>query len=347
MGHPRIRDVATLAGVAPSTVSVVLNEVEGARVGDETRRRIHAAAETLGYTPNAHARSLRTSSQRTIALVNDEIAVLPYAVGLVQGMQEACWREGVRLVILTTGVDRDREREALEYAAGQRHTGIVLASTYHYAWDIPTVPGLVLLNTEPATAGSTVPHVVPDDVGSGRLAAEELVDLGHRRIGLLAVEATLEGELRRRGFIEALSSAGVELDDDLIDTSVGHDATADGGLLAARRLLDVYPRPTAISCFNDRMAMGVYQAAAERGLRIPEDLSVVGHDNLEPIADSLHPSLTTVDQSHVEMGETAVDIALDPNHPAWSAPDHRVEIPAELVRRFSATPVDTGARMQT
>ncbi len=347
MQHPRIRDVAGLAGVAPSTVSVVLNEVEGARVADDTRRRIREAAEVLGYVPNAIARGLRTGVQRTVALVNDEVTLLPYAAGLVQGLQEACWRLDATLVILTTGTDPAREREALEYASGQRHTGIVLASNYHADRAVPAVPGtVVLLNREPE-GRPELPHVVPDDAGSARVAAGELLALGHERIGLLTVADTLEGNLRREGFVAELGEAGSPDPTAYVDASPAHDATAHGGWVAGGRLLDRLVPPTAIVCFNDRMAMGVYRAAAERGLRVPEDLSVVGHDNLEPLAESLHPSLTTVEQPHVQMGELAAEIALDPSHPARRDGAHRVQVAGALIERFSAAVAPSGARMRT
>lgn len=347
MSHPRIRDVAALAGVAPSTVSVVLNAVEGARVADDTRRRIHEAAEILGYTPNAMARGLRTGAQRSVALVNDELTLLPYAVGLVQGLQEACWRLDATLVILTTGTDEVREREALEYAVGQRHTGIVLAGMYHLTRPVPAVTGgLVMLNYEPED-GSPVPHVVPDDAGSARIATQQLLDLGHLRIGLLAVADTLEGELRRDGFVATLRDAGLGDPTAYVDSSPSHDATAHGGWLAAGRLLDLPVPPTAVVCFNDRMAMGVYRAAAERGLVIPDDLSVVGHDNLEPLAESLNPPLTTVEQPHVQMGELAAEIALDPGHPAHSQGANRVMVAGGLIERFSAAAAPLGVPMRT
>lgn len=345
--HPTMRDVATLAGVSPSTVSVVLNNVEGARVADETRRRIHEAVEILGYRPNPVARRLRSGAQRSIVLVNDELTLLPYAVGLIQGVQQACWRLDASLLVVTAGTDPAREREALDHAVAQRPTAIVLASIYHHLRSVPALPGrLVLLNSEPQDGSPDVPHVVPDEAGSVQVAVRQLIDLGHERIALLTVADTLEGNLRREAFVAELSRAGVADPEAFLDVSPAHDATAHGGWLAGGRLLDLPEAPTAIVCFNDRMAMGVYRAASERGLSIPHDLSVVGHDNLEPLPDSLHPSLTTVEQPHVEMGELAAEIALDPEHPAWTKGSGRRLVAADLVERFSAA-APVGARMST
>ncbi|GMA21060.1 LacI family DNA-binding transcriptional regulator [Arsenicicoccus piscis] len=356
MRAPTIRDVAAMAGVAASTVSVVLNEVPGARVSTDTRRRIHEAAAVLGYTANPHARSLRSASSRSsVALINDRIAYEPYGGDLIRGAQEACQRLGATLLVLSTTGDPQREQEALDYARAQRYTAVVLASLTHVERELPTSVGsgrgrrglnLVLANARPSgdsadsASGPHIPYVVPDERSAGRAAATELLAAGHRQIGALMVGPCLPGVERLAGFAEALAHAGLSLDPELVVTLDEMEATAHGGYAVASRLLDRpgHSRPTALFCFNDRMAMGAYRAAAERGLRIPDDLSVVGYDNLEPIADSLYPGLTTIALPYCEIGEQAVEIALDREHPAHTPGSSAVVLDCPLVCRESVAP---------
>ncbi len=348
MRPPRIRDVAALAGVAPSTVSVVLNDVAESRISDDTRRRVHEAADLLGYTPNAAARSLRTAPERALALVAvDGLGHLPYGLGLVQGLQEACSERGVHLLTLTTGTDRSRESEALRFAAGAQVVGTVLASVYHVRRQVPKLRNLLCLNIEPDEERDGLTAIVPDERAAGRLVAEELLALGHRRVALLSLTRTLEVSQRRDAFLETLLAAGISRSEIVVDRSPNHDGTAFGGWVAAGRVLDLPDRPTAIACFNDRMAMGVYRAAAKRGLRIPEDLTVIGHDDLEPVAESLHPSLTTVAQPYSEMAELAASILLDDPGTApggGATPGGTTALAGELVRRFSAAAPAAPAR---
>jgi LacI family transcriptional regulator len=152
---------------------------------------------------------------------------------------------------------------------------------------------------------ASVPSVVPDEVGGGRTATEELIRHGHTRIGLLNnVDDIPATRGRLAGYRAALDDAGLAFDQRLV---VNGRSETEGGLQAARKLLSATDRPTALFCFNDRMAMGAYHAAAELGLRIPEDLSVVGFDNQELIAEGLRPVLTTVALPHYEMGAWAVE----------------------------------------
>lgn len=331
MSVARIRDVAALAGVAPSTVSVVLNGKATARVSGDTRRRIHEAAEQLGYTPNVAARRLRTTPERAIAVVaEDDLSALPYGLGLLDGLYRACWEQGVRVLLLPTGAEPSRIRDALDHAAGQQVSGTILASMYHRLIEPPRAHHLVLLNLQPLQPDSSTRAVVPDEHQLAALVADELCSLGHERVGLVTIAPSLEAETRLAGFRAAWERQGRAADDLLVHVSADFAATTAGGLDGALALLDRPDRPTALACFNDRMAMGAYEAARRLGLRIPEDLTVIGHDNLEPIAESLHPALTTVAPPHQEMAEKAVELALA----ADGAPE-TLSLPGDLVRRQS------------
>jgi LacI family transcriptional regulator len=327
--RPTIKDVAQRAGVSPSTVSVVLNDVDGARVAAETRRRVMAAAEQLGYAADPTARALRTQKTRTIGFVSDAIATTPYAGQMVQGAQDAAWQHGVLMLLLNTDGDREHEREAIRTLVHRRVDGIVYATWFHRVIEPPQVPEgmpLVLLDARPAEP--TVPWVVPDERAGAAAAVQELLAHGHRRIGFVhdAEDVPAAGE-RLRAYRETLEAHGIPFDAELI---AREEASAAGGRRALPRLLDLATPPTGVFCFNDRMAMGVYQAAGARA-RIPEELSVVGFDDQPEIAEALLPGLTTVALPHRDMGVWAVERLLAAGDDA--ALEMRMACP--LIRRQS------------
>ena len=339
--RPTIRDVAENAGVSPSTVSVVLNGVNGARVAEETRRRVTESARRLGYSADPTARALRTQRSQTIGFVSDAIATTPYAGRIVLGAQEAAWRKGMLMLLLNTGGDAEHEREAIGALVQRRVDGIVYATWFHRVVEPPRVPGsvpLVLLDARPSEP--TVSYVVPDEKAGAAAAVTELFEAGHRRIGFAQDEDDIPatGE-RLRGYRETLEAHGIAFDERLV---VRERPAQVGGRRALPRMLDQPDPPTAVFCFNDRMAMGVYQAAAGRGLRIPEDLSVVGFDDQQEISAAVLPALTTVALPHYEMGAWAVEAI-------FRGPDEgpvEMRMPCPLIRRASVGPPPAGDGVQ-
>lgn len=334
--RPSIRDVAREAGVSITTVSRALNDVEGARLPDDTRRRVRETAERLGYAPNKLARGLRTQRSHMLGLISDHIATTPHAGRLILGAQEAAMRRGWALTLINTGADPAVEARGIEALHQQQVDGVLYATMYHRIVEVPaTLRGLPLVLADARTAGDGPPAVVPDEVRGGYDATRELLEHGHRLVGLALnnddVPAT-HGRLR--GYRQALEEAGITYDPELV---VPQESETTGGYLACRRLLERTPRPTAIFCYNDRMAMGAYRAAAELGLRIPADVSVVGFDNQEYIADGLYPGLTTLQLPHYEMGAWAVDRLMELiGDPARNPGDVPVRtLPCPLVRRSS------------
>jgi len=338
MPRTRIKDVAASAGVSVSTVSLVLNDVPGARVSQETRERVLAAARRLGYATNAIARSLRTQRTRTIGFISDVIATTPYAGRMIQGAQDAAWRAGHLLFLVNTGGDATLESHTVAALRAHQVDGIVYATMYHRELEVPAglAQGpLVLLDARPVNRSA--PFVVPDEEGGARAAVTELTDHGHRRIGF-ATDADPVPAARGRlaGYRCALRAAGLPEDPALVVTE---DSDTAGGHRAVGRLLDLPDPPTAVFCFNDRMAMGAYRAVRERGLSVPGDVSVVGFDDQELIAAALSPGLTTVALPHYGMGEWAVEtllalVAAD----GAAAADRHVLMPCPLVRRDSVGP---------
>lgn len=335
-----IKDVALSAGVSVTTVSHVLNDVPGKRISDETRARVRQAADELNYRANGMARGLRLQRSNILALVSDHIATTPHAGEIMLGAQEAASKRGWLVMLVNSGGDRETERAEIRALQQRQVDGFLYATMFHQVVDVPAELGDSAVTLLDARCDDPrIPSVAPDEVQGGEAATQLLVDRGHRLIGLISnVDDIPATEGRLEGYRRALGRAGIDPDDDLVVRDLSE---ASGGYRAGLALLDRTPRPTAIFCFNDRMAMGLYQAAAERGLRIPEDLSVVGFDNQELIADGLRPGLTTVALPHYEMGAWAVETLIrrieDPE-----TPSEQVLLRCPVVERGSVAPPAAG-----
>jgi LacI family transcriptional regulator, galactose operon repressor len=303
--RPRLADVARLAGVSTSTASFVINDVEHARVADETRARIWAAVEELGYRPNANARGLRTRRTETIGFVTDEIATSPFAGEKIHGAQDAAWAAGHLLLIANTEARPELERAAIETMLDRQVDGLIIAAMSTKQVDDPrhgaALP-CVLLDCFMADASVTA--VLPDEERGGREAGEILLEAGHRRIAFInGPHDNYASEARLRGFRAALERHGVDLDPELLRWGTGRP---DGGYEHALRLLALPKPPSAIFCWNDRTAFGAFDAIKELGLRIPQDVSVLGYDD-QDLAAYTHPALSTMALPQYEMGRWACE----------------------------------------
>ena len=241
-------------------------------------------ADDLGYTPNPLARGLRMNRTQTIGVVSDSIFTTPFANRMVEGAQKAAWEAGYLLLMLETGGNAEYEARVLATLEQRQVDGLLLGGMYHRAITLPQAAlrrPTVALDYEPTQSG--VPSYVPAEYEGARTAVQHLLDLGHRRIAHIT-EAPSDGlarQLRMDGWRDALRSAGC-LDESLLYLPVAHKGSglmSPLGERAGRALLSRPDRPTAIFAFNDRVAAGVFRAAAELGLRIPDDLSVVGFDD--------------------------------------------------------------------
>ena len=336
---PSQKDVARLAGVSRTTVSYVLNGTDS-NISHQTQARVLAAAEGLRYRPHGLARGLRRSATDTFGFISDEIATSPVAGAMIQGAQDAAWKGGTVLLMVNTGRDPEIEARALDIMLERRVDALIFATMRHRVidppeqlWEVPSV----LLHARDSDA--SLPSVVPDEVGAAMTAVQTLLKHGHQRIGFInTMEPVPAATERLEGYRLALVNHGIAFDPSLV-ASCTNGFPADGEE-ATPQLLDLPQPPTAIFCFNDRIAMGAYRAIGRRGLRIPDDISVIGFDNQDQIAGWLDPALTTMQLPHYEMGCWAVEylmssIAVPPE--ADRQPQQR-RLPCPLVERMSVGP---------
>lgn len=299
-GRARLSDVAAAAGVSPTTVSHALS---GARtVNVATRERILSVARDLGYVPDRVASGLRRRRTGVVALIGDNIAETPFAGRIIEGARRAGLENDVLLMVAESGGDPEVEGHLVALFRAQRVDGLLLARMYHQGVPRPAMPDdlpVVLVDAAPEPDW-LVDAVVPNETQIAALACERLTRAGHRDIAYVGTtDESRAAHGRLLGVRLALNNAGIGLSDRRLAFCT---SDALGGRRAAGELLEQNDRPTAIICFNDQIAMGVMQAAARRGISVPAGLSVVGIDDLHPIADALDPGLTTVALPHAEMG---------------------------------------------
>jgi LacI family transcriptional regulator len=308
-GRPRVSDVAAAAGVSPTTVSHALS---GARaVNAETKERILAVARELGYVPDRVASGLRRRRTGVVGLIGDDLAATPFAGRIIEGARRAGLERDVLLMVAESGGDAAAESDLVSRFLAQRVDGLLIARMYHQRVDRPVVPDdvpVVLVDAAPEP-GWQVDAVVPDEAQIATLACERLTREGHREIAYVGTtDESRAARGRLIGVRSALGDAGIALDDGRLEFCT---SDAAGGREAGGRLLDQSRPPTAIICFNDQIAMGVMQAAARRAIPVPAGLSVVGIDDLHPVADALDPGLTTVALPHDEIGRWGMTRLLD------------------------------------
>lgn len=298
-----IQDVARTAGVSVSTVSRVLNSKMD--VASETQKRILAVIDDLGYTTNLAARSMRSQRKNLVGLIMPDIAY-PFAIEVMKGVNRAIAESEFDLLVYTTGDVRKSGREFHE----QKYVSLLTNSISDGVILVAPVAGefntdAPIVSVDPVLSNPNYPAVHATNYHGAVEAMDYLLGLGHRRIGFISGREELESSSRRlKGYREALEKADLPIDDALIAAG---DYTTETGISGARQLLALDNPPTAIFASNDQMAMGVFQVAEELGLRIPNDLSVIGFDN---IPEAKYMGLTTVDQFISEMGYVATQMLI-------------------------------------
>ena len=296
------KDVADLAGVSRAAVSLVLNGRAEGNVSAAKEAAIRAAAAELDYTPNSVARSLQAQRTRTLGVVTDAIATTAFGGRILSGATMVAAAAGYVLLVIDTRAGDDLETSAWASLRARQVDGLLFAAMGLRPYAPPPMmqelPS-VLVNCFDPREG--VASVACDEVQGGRTAARALLDHGHRDVAMLAGTGDVIATHRRvQGFTEELDAVGI----DVRVIPAGWEIR--DGYSAAAAVLDGAHRPTGIVCANDRAAVGVVLAAAELGLSVPRDLSVVGYDDDENVAPVMVPPLTTVALPHSAMGREAV-----------------------------------------
>ena len=299
---PNISDVAKRARVSRTTVSRVLNH--GSDVSEETRRRVLEAIEALKYRPSALARSLIKQKTDTLGVILSDITD-PFFSRIIQGVEDVAHKFGYGIVYASMRWDAQLKHNYVRFLSSGRVDGLLIMG--HVVGNEDYVRTLVeegfpTVLVEHWIEGLVANFISIDNQGGGYLATRHLLDLGHRRIAHLAGHRNARVAAERlQGYRAALAEAGVPFDDRLV---VYCDFTTESALAAARDLLRLDPRPTAVFAANDLMAYGAVHAAREAELDVPRDLAVVGFDNIE-LASLVSPPLTTVSQPRYEIGSVA------------------------------------------
>ena len=332
-GRPTMTDVARIAGVSQSSVSLVLNRMTGSRISAETQQRVLDAARQIGYELPAIRRDASLATDRnTIAYLVDEISTSPHPVINLDGARDFAFSQDF---LVAAHVTRSNpELEAATIAAIRRDksvVGVIYSTIFTRRVtlpkgldDIPTV----LLNcySEPRRHVA----ILPGEVAGGFAATAHLTELGHKRIGFINGEPWMDASVDRlKGYRQALATADIAFDERLVRDGdwlplTGYHHTFD--------LMRSGNPPTAILCGNDLMALGAMEAASELGLAVPDDLSIMGYDDQE-LARYTHPPLSTLVLPNYEMGQRAAEILLDIAVTGKSIKPMTIKIDGPLVRR--------------
>lgn len=332
--RPTQADVARVANVSQTTVSLVLNNEAAPSVPAETRQRVLDAIVQIGYVPDRMARSLRTRKTYTIAGVIPDITN-PFYPAFERGIQDVAESRDYDLITYNTDGRADKEQKLLRWLQQGRVDGVIAVLFHLRAPDLVPILDMNiavvrLLAAQPNLGELPIDNLFLDNRAAACAAVGYLIECGHTRIGMIA-GALGPREARVQGYRQALEQHGLPIDETLIRDG---DFTETTGYSRAKELLALHPRPTAVFAANDLMALGAMVSMREAGLRVPEDVAVVGFDNI-PAARLAYPTLTTVAQHPEQMGQRAAEMLLERIN--GQAPPHarREEMPFELIIRES------------
>jgi LacI family transcriptional regulator len=309
--RPTMTDVARLADVSQTSVSLVLNQIADAGIAENTRERVMAIARDIGYELPGGRRIQRQASDRSvIAYLVDEISTSPHPVYSLDGARDAGWDAGILVAAHVTRSNPELEAATIDIIKSDPNVvGIVYSTIFtRKVSPPPSLNGIptVLLNCY--TPDHRFHAIIPGEVAGAFTATEYLVKNGHRRIGFINGESWTDAAVDRlKGFRQALATADIAFDQSLYRNG---DWLPLRGYQLSLELLALPNPPTALFCANDLMALGALEAAAELGLRVPEDVSIMGYDDQE-LARYSHPPLSTLVLPNYEMGRRATDLLID------------------------------------
>jgi LacI family transcriptional regulator len=331
-----LRDVARVAGVHPATVSRALNEETRALVNKETARRVLEAAETLGYRPNPIARGLKTNRSYTIGVLIPDLTN-PLFPPILRGIEDRLETDGYTPLIANTDNDPERELHDMQAMRARQVDGIIAATARrdHRLHDALIDAGIELVLVNRRQEELPVSSATADDRIGMRLAVAHLISLGHTRIAHLAGPLDYSTGLDRHdSFHETMRAAGLEPDPALV--LVAEAFTESEGARLCGQLLTAGHEVTAVAAANDLLALGCYDVFAERGVRCPEEISVVGFNDM-PFAARFQPPLTTIHIPHYEIGKAAAHLMLERLQDG-DVPPRDIRLEPHLVVRGSTGP---------
>ncbi len=331
-----IKDIAEVAGVSHTTVSRALRS--NPRISAETIERIQQIAEELGYVPNTVARGLKTSQSRVLGVIVRRI-VDPFFSEVLQGIEDVLHEAEYSLFLTTSHRDPTREKEIMQVMGERRVDGVIVSSTQIQPEQIRQmdrfkVP-LVLINNQ-AIDEPDIHSVYHDDIDGSQKVTQHLIGLGHTRTAFLGnARGGKTNAERIDGYRITLQQAGLSFNPDCL--VVGPNGQPDGGAEGMAQILNLSPRPTAVVCYNDLMAIGAIQAVQRAGLHVPDDISITGFDDIE-LAAYVSPPLTTFHQPKYELGREAASMmlrVLADRETAVSAPPEVIRLRGKLIVRHS------------
>jgi LacI family transcriptional regulator len=337
-GAVTLRDVARVAGVHPATVSRALNEETRALVNEETARRVLKAAEELDYRPNPIARGLKTNRSYTIGVLIPDLTN-PLFPPILRGIEDRLETDGYTPLVANTDNDPERELLDLQTMRARQVDGIIAATARrdHQLHDALLEAGLELVLVNRRQEQLPVSSATADDRMGMRLSVEHLVSLGHTRIAHLSGPLDYSTGLdRHESFLETMRACGLEPDPELV--LVAEAFTESEGARLCGQLMDAGHRFTAVAAANDLLALGCYDVFAERGVRCPEEVSVIGFNDM-PFAARFQPPLTTIHIPHYEIGKAAGELMLERLQDGGSPP-REIRLEPSLTVRESTAPAN-------
>ena len=304
-----IREVAERAGVSTGTVSKVLNRPQ--TVPAHTRQRVQHVIDELGYIRNASAHQLRAGSSRTIGLLIQDIAN-PFFTEVARGVEQAASAAGSIVILCNTELSPEREQQYLRTLEEQRVQGVLIFPTQADITHLERLRqrGTAVVVLDRPSSQVDLNWMVADDLRGGEMAAGHLFDLGHKQVVVIGGPQTIHQCAERvRGAQQAAQAHRRDPKRDVIHIVTSPSHSIHQGELCAEQILQIVPRPTAVFCVNDLLALGLMSVLLRRGVRVPSDMAIVGYDDIE-LAHAFAPALTTIRQPKAELGRAATRLLL-------------------------------------
>lgn len=329
-----IKDVAKMAGVSTTTVSHVINKTRF--VAKETEEAVLLAIKNLNYSPSAVARSLKVNTTKSIGMIVTT-SEAPYFAEIIHSVEEHCYRQGYSLFLCNTLNDPEKVKNHLEMLAKKRVDGLLVICSEYQQDSLDILSSFSSIPMVVMDWGPNANTDVIDDHSftGGYLATKHLIDCGHREIGIISGELSkTTARTRYEGFLKAMTEANLSVNEDWVLEGAFEP---EDGYESMNKILKQDKLPTAIFCCNDVMALGAISAIAEKGLRVPDDISVIGYDDIHA-SRFYAPPLTTIHQSKRRLGKQAVNLLLEriSNKEEKSEQQYsRIDLQPELVIRKS------------